>query len=84
MPQEEELADARWLPLQEFLSLEFLRQRPLHSLILDRCQAYAQGAYNGLRSHKLQGGLRKEPELLLIGDPLGDGVTSGNGDASRL
>lgn len=69
VPQESELAAAKWMPLQEYADLQFLQQRPLHSAVLDRCVAYAQGRYAGLQGFKLAGGLRHEPELLLAGDP---------------
>ena len=66
-PQEAELVAAKWMPLQEFGALEFLRQRPLHAMILDRCLAYARGDFKGLERFKLGGGLRLEEELLLTG-----------------
>ena len=64
-PQEAELEDARWMPLEEFGALQFLRQRPLHSMILDRCLAYARGDFGGLHRFKVGGGLCMEEELLL-------------------
>ena len=71
VPQEAELVAARWMPLQEYATLQFLRQRPLHSMVLDRCLAYARGSYAGLHGFRAGGGLRLETELLLAG-PLAD------------
>ena len=65
--QEAELAAVRWMPLAEYAALQFLRERPLHSMILDRCVAYAHRQYTGLQGYRLGGGLRMEPELLLAG-----------------
>lgn len=81
VPQDSELEAAKWMPLHEFGELQFLRQRPLHSMILDRCLAYAQGTYAGLQGYKVGGGLRMEKELLLTG-PL-DGHSE-HENASRL
>ncbi|KAK9786174.1 hypothetical protein WJX73_000075 [Symbiochloris irregularis] len=84
VPQESELAAAAWLPLQEFGALEFLRQRPLHAIILDKCLAYAQGTYKGLQGFKLDGGLRQEPQLLLAGPDDGKFESAKLEEASRL
>ena len=59
--------------LQEYASLDFLRSRPLHSAILDRCQAWAEGRYSGLQartygSGRLEGG----PDELLLAAKLPD------------
>ena len=58
------------LASQEYAALDFLRARPLHSTMLDRCVAWAEGRYKGLHprtfpSGRLEGGV---DELLLAGE----------------
>ena len=47
--QEDELVGARWMPLEEYVSMPFLTSRPLLAKISEKCVAYADGAYQGGR-----------------------------------
>jgi len=65
-PCEVEISAARWAPLSEFLNSEFMRGRPLYSKILDACEAYSQGRYQGLAADKLEAGLGKPRKDLIF------------------
>jgi len=64
MPQESEIERCSWIPLDEFVGIEFMRSRPLYKQIMDTCYAYAQGRYRGLSGAKLASRSEKEDLLL--------------------
>ena len=66
-------AEAPYAGWQEYASLDFLRSRPLHSTMLDRCVAWAEGRFSGMDfctfgSGRLEGG----PDELLLAARLPD------------
>lgn len=63
-PQESEIERCSWIPLDEFVGIEFMRSRPLYKQIMDTCYAYAQGRYRGLSGAKLASRSEKEDLLL--------------------
>ena len=63
-PQESEIERCSWIPLDEFVGIEFMRSRPLYRQIMDTCYAYAQGRYRGLSGAKLASRSEKEDLLL--------------------
>ena len=56
--------------LQEYGNLGFLRSMPLHSAMLDRCLAWAEGRYKGLHPQAFPSGRHEggRDELLLAGE----------------
>ena len=65
-PQESEIERCAWIPIEEFLNVEFMRSRPLYSQIMDTCAKYASGEYKGIPGAKLSAGSDRQ-DLLLFG-----------------
>lgn len=70
--QEEEIADVRWMPLREYTQTALVRDLPLYKKVMDRCVAYAEGEYGGLRGVRMQSGVFSNREDLLLWGGGGD------------
>lgn len=66
IPQEDELEAAKWMPLEEFASNDFMRSRPLLSKIVTCCVRYAKGELQGLAGRKLASGMSSDRTDLLL------------------
>jgi len=65
-PCETEIEAVKWMPLQEFLNIEFMRDCPLYSKILDTCMAWADGEHDGLTAERLEAGVGMPRQDLLL------------------
>eukprot|EP00877_Chromochloris_zofingiensis_P004212 jgi/Chrzof1/13792/Cz08g12180.t1 len=64
-----EIEAVRWMPLQEYKQQFFMKDSPLYATMLDRCYAWAEGRYKGMKGHRLGSALsRPREDLLLWGD----------------
>ncbi|PNH12312.1 Nudix hydrolase 2 [Tetrabaena socialis] len=69
LPQESELVDARWVPVEEYMEQEFFSSMPLYKLMLEKCQAWAEGRYQGMHAVRMDSNVtRKRTDLLVYGD----------------
>ncbi|KAI7844105.1 hypothetical protein COHA_002245 [Chlorella ohadii] len=66
--QEDELVGVRWMPLAEYLAIDFHASRPLLRQIQAACVAWADGTYRGLCGRKLEAGFSGRQDLLLFGE----------------
>jgi ADP-ribose pyrophosphatase YjhB (NUDIX family) len=67
-PQEDEIEEASWLPLEEYRSQAFTLSRPLLVRLLDRCVAWVEGKYKGLEGAKIESGFSDRQDLLFFGE----------------
>ncbi|KAG2431927.1 hypothetical protein HYH02_013146 [Chlamydomonas schloesseri] len=69
VPCQSELEDARWVPLAEYTRQPFFAGMPLYSKLLQRCAAWAEGRYTGLKAERLDSSVtRQRSDLLLWGE----------------
>ncbi|KAG2445484.1 hypothetical protein HXX76_000100 [Chlamydomonas incerta] len=66
VPCQSELEDARWVPLHEYTSQPFFASMPLYGKLLQRCAAWAEGRYTGLRAERLDSSVTRQRSDLLI------------------
>lgn len=64
--QQSELEDAKWMPLDEYAAIGFMRSRPLYAKIVDRCVAWARGEVGVMRGERLDSGLGRGEQLLFF------------------
>jgi hypothetical protein len=64
--QEDELLDARWMPLNEYAAIPFQSSTTMHKQILDCCLLYASGEYLGMMGQKLISGSDGRKDLLVL------------------
>ncbi|KAG2482882.1 hypothetical protein HYH03_018225 [Edaphochlamys debaryana] len=68
VPCERELVAAAWLPLTGYTDQAFFAGMPLYQTLLERCQAWAEGRYSGMRAERLESSItRKRHDLLVWG-----------------
>eukprot|EP01026_Neomeris_dumetosa_P080024 TRINITY_DN88043_c0_g1_i7.p1 TRINITY_DN88043_c0_g1~~TRINITY_DN88043_c0_g1_i7.p1 ORF type:complete len:350 (+),score=39.62 TRINITY_DN88043_c0_g1_i7:4-1053(+) len=69
IPEEQEIVAAKWMPLNEYRQMDFLKDQPLHAKILEQCVAYAEGRFMGFMGGRLGGGgaFRPREDFLLWG-----------------
>lgn len=65
--QADEIAAAKWMPLDEYARMPFLEARPLWRAVARRCVAWARGAHAGLPIDKLDNGFNGRDDLLVCG-----------------
>lgn len=68
LPQEDEIADATWMPLEDYINIPFTTSRPLLAKLAERCVAWVQGRYKGLDGSKIQSGFTDRSDLLFFGE----------------
>lgn len=80
--QEREIAAVRWMPLQEYGQQPYFQKLPqAYHTLLERCVAWAEGRYHGLRGAAFEGSAsRPRRDVLLWGDD--DVAAAGAADAS--
>lgn len=69
VPQEDEIEEAKWMPLEEYANLDFLRSRTLLRKMTECCVAYADGDYTGWGAEVLDYGpdSRRRVDLFVAG-----------------
>eukprot|EP01025_Chloroclados_australasicus_P048243 TRINITY_DN5459_c0_g1_i1.p1 TRINITY_DN5459_c0_g1~~TRINITY_DN5459_c0_g1_i1.p1 ORF type:complete len:381 (-),score=34.15 TRINITY_DN5459_c0_g1_i1:605-1747(-) len=55
-PEEHEIVAVKWMPLEEYAQMDFLRKRPLMAKILQQCVAFAHGRFQGFKGGRVGGG----------------------------
>lgn len=64
--QASELEAARWMPIDEYASLQGLSAFSLR--LMACCRAYLDGSYRGIWTRKVQAGHRNQEDLLMFGE----------------
>lgn len=64
-PQASELADAKWMPLAEYVESGF-KGVALYDRLVERCVAWANGRTSGMRAETLASGWTKPRDDLIL------------------
>ena len=68
VPQEDEIEDATWMLLEDYVNIPFTASRPLLAKLADLCVAWTEGKYKGLEGTKIRSGGADRQDLIFFGE----------------